>query len=123
MSPATAIILAILSAVVLLTIKSYADKLKKGCCGGGCDDLERVKAADGNVKNYPYHKTVSVTGMTCRNCSQRVENAFNRQEGMLARVDLNAGRADIYSKQPLDADGIRRTIAQAGYTPGDVRDA
>jgi hypothetical protein len=87
----TAIIVAVLLGVCILSVKSYAKRLSHGCCGGGDSDApKKVKVADKNKKDYPYCVTVEVDGMTCNHCKARVENALNSCNGVWAEVNEGA---------------------------------
>ena len=119
MTPATSIICLVMLVIVIFGAKSYWKKLQHGCCGGG-DAPEKIKADDCNPAHYPCHKVVTVEGMTCAHCVQRVENAFNAQSGVMAKVNLGKKRADVYSKAPLEDSEIRRIVAQAGYTVTNI---
>ena len=122
MNTATIIILLIIVVMVIFSIRSYMKKLAGGCCGGG-DRIARMRPDDGNLSHYPYHKTVTVEGMVCANCARKVENAFNGQPGMCAKVSVEKKCAEVYGKAALNDDAIRQTISDAGYTPMSIRDA
>ena len=92
-----------------------------GCCGGGGDDVKKVKVEDKNVSHYPYTCTVGVSGMTCSNCKKRVENAFNEKEGVYAVVDLAKAQAVIHMKEKMPEDEIMSTIWQSGYEPDGLK--
>lgn len=113
----TAIIVVGLVVICVLSVKSYMKKLKNGCCGGSGDKPEKkVKVADKNKEHYPYAVNAVIDGMVCGNCAMRVENAFNRMDGVWAKVDLAQKQATIRSKEPLKEADIRSTVRQAGYT-------
>ncbi|MCI5669324.1 MAG: heavy-metal-associated domain-containing protein [Oscillospiraceae bacterium] len=54
--------------------------------------------------------------MTCKNCAVRIENVFNRQEGIFARVDFKSGSAEVSAKEPLSEFVIRQTVIGLGYS-------
>ena len=110
------IVLAIL-AVCAIGVVSYRKKLKNGCCGGGDTNAERkVRVADRNKAHYPYAVRLTIDGMTCGNCAQRVENALNRLDGVWATVDLSERSALVRSKTELSDDLLRKTVLDTGYT-------
>ena len=87
-----------------------------GGCGGDCGDAVSVTPpADNNPAHYSYHAVLTVEGMSCRNCSARVESAFNARTDTMARVNLNKKRADVYTKQPIDDGELRAVVARVGY--------
>ena len=116
----TAIIVAILIILALVAVKSYTKKLKSGCCGAGNSEVN-VKVSDTDPAHYPFHAELSVSGMTCKHCKQRVENAFNKHEGTWASVDLKKGLADVYTKKSMTDFEYRDIVAGAGYTVTAIR--
>ncbi|MDO4332990.1 MAG: heavy metal-associated domain-containing protein [Eubacteriales bacterium] len=112
----TAIIVAGLVVICVLSVKSYMKKLRNGCCGGGDGPEKKVKVADKNKEHYSYTVQAVIDGMVCGNCATRVENAFNRMDGVWARVDLGQKQATIRSKEPLKEEDIKDVVRQAGYT-------
>ncbi|MBQ8171863.1 MAG: heavy-metal-associated domain-containing protein [Oscillospiraceae bacterium] len=111
----TALVIVVIAAICAVAVISYVKKLSKGCCGTGADKEKRIMAQQGDMS---YHYTVEVDGMSCEKCAIRVENGFNRQQGISARVDLKAGTAEIRSEKPLAELIIRKTIVELGYTTG-----
>ena len=114
MNAPTVIILLILAAVAVYTVVSYRRKVAAGCCGAGGDKVARI-VRTGDASAYPHHRAVLIDGMHCENCAARVANAFNREEGMMAKVSLSKGRADVYSLEALEDGRIRQIVARAGY--------
>lgn len=109
----TAVIIAIIAAVCVIAVVSYIRRLSKGCCGTAADKETRLAPKRGD---FPYSVTVSIGGMTCENCAARIENGFNRLDGVNATVDHKTGKAVIRSETPLSETTVRRTIIQLGYT-------
>lgn len=112
---ATGIICIILLMVCVFGIKSYAKRLSHGCCGGGGDTVKKVKPGDRDKSHYAHTYRMEIEGMTCSNCSARVENAFNGQDGFYAQVDLGKRTALLYTKQPLTEKEAREIVRKAGY--------
>lgn len=120
MTPATAVILAVILVLAVFSARRMYRSFsgKGGCHGGGCDapaGAKRVKVADTDESHYPYSEDIAVGGMTCERCAKNVENALNAVEGTWARVDLPSGTAHVLSKQPIDADALRKAVTDAGY--------
>ncbi|GGL00772.1 heavy metal translocating P-type ATPase [Deinococcus radiotolerans] len=63
-----------------------------------------------------------VGGMTCANCSGRVERALNRTPGVLsASVNLATERASVrYLPQSVTPDTLRAAVVDAGYSVADA---
>lgn len=115
---ATAVICGILILICFAAVKSTVKRVAHGCCGTGGDTVKKIKVRDRDLSHYPYTCTIEVEGMTCSNCKNRVENAFNEQEGVYAEVNLKKKTVQIHTKEPLAEDEIRRTILRSGYEPG-----
>jgi Cu+-exporting ATPase len=62
---------------------------------------------------------IGVGGMTCANCSARVERALNRTDGVIeASVNLATERASVrFVPAMLDAEDIAAVIEESGYEP------
>ena len=116
----TAIIVAVLTVFGLIALKSYAKKLRSGCCGAG-DSEAVVKVKDTDETHYPHHIELSVSGMTCKKCKQHVENAFNKRDGLWAQVDLKKGLAEVRAKKELTDFELRGIVSGAGYTVTGIR--
>lgn len=115
----TIIIVLVLVVICIFAARKYIGNLRHGCCGGGPDEI-KVKVADKNAANYPYTMTLKVEGMSCSNCTSRVENALNRLDGVWAKVSLKRGEAIVLSKNTIEDNTLRQTVAQAGYTVTEI---
>ena len=114
------IIISVLVVVCFIAVRTYIKKLAHGCCGGGGDKEQKLtKTVD--LSEFRYSYSVKISGMSCKNCAVRIENAFNRQEGIFAQVDFKCGTADIYAKEPLPEIVIRQTVIGLGYSVNHSR--
>ena len=104
----------------VMAVKSYAKKLSHGCCGEG-GDKERKVAETADLSEYKYHYSVKIGGMSCKNCAVRIENAFNRQNGIVARVNFKSGTAEVSAKEPLTEIVIRQTVIGLGYSVEEIK--
>lgn len=111
----TIIICGILAVICILSVISYAKKLKGGCCGGG-DTEVKIKPDDTNENHYPHRSVIYIDGMICNHCKMRVENALNNLDGSYAKVNLKKQCATLLTKQNADENAIRTAIERAGYT-------
>ncbi|MCD7835808.1 MAG: cation transporter [Lachnospiraceae bacterium] len=119
----TAIICLILLMICIFAIKSYIKKLRNGCCGGESDSEKKLQPLDADTSHYKYKYIVGIDGMSCQNCVIRVENAFNTQEGCLAKVNLRKRNAEVLTKETMQKADFRRIIARAGYEMTNVSEA
>lgn len=115
MNVPTIVICLILLFLGIYSIKSYARKLSRGCCGAGGDAVKRHRVSDRNKSHYPYELTLYIGGMSCQNCAVRVENALNAIDGVWASVDLKKSQAVVRTKEEPDAALLCREVAAAGY--------
>lgn len=120
---ATVVICVILAAVVIYAVFSYAKKLSRGCCGGESDPARLEKPADTDVSHYPFAYVLKIKGMTCKNCAARIANAFNREEGFYASVNLKENTAKVLAKTECEESVFYRIIAKAGYDLESVEKA
>ncbi|MEU7139437.1 heavy metal-associated domain-containing protein [Nocardia sp. NPDC046473] len=60
--------------------------------------------------------TVTVTGMTCGGCANRVRDGIGRIDGVDGvTVDLPTGRVTVEAAGTIERDAIVAAIDQAGY--------
>ena len=116
----TAIIIVLLVGACVMAVKSYAKKLSHGCCGAG-GDKERKIAETADLSDCKYRYTVKIGGMTCKNCAARIENTFNRQEGIFAQADYKSGIAEISAKEALPEIVVRQRIVGLGYSVEEIK--
>jgi len=66
------------------------------------------------------HQTLSVTGMTCKDCAAHIERALRRLAGVrVVRVDFSQSRARIESDTPLSLDALNGALPKR-YRLGSV---
>ena len=53
--------------------------------------------------------------MTCSNCQERIEDAFNQIEGYFLIGDINASSALLFTKQQVTQENIIRQMDSVGY--------
>ena len=114
----TAVIVALLIVIGFIAVRKYVKNLRHGCCGGSGE--EKVKVADKNAAHYPYSVTLKIEGMRCANCTDRVETALNRLDGVWAKVSLKRAEAVLRSKSVIDDEILRTAVARAGYRVTEI---
>ena len=112
---ATGIICIIILMACIFGIKSYAKRLSHGCCGGGGETIKKIRPADKQKSHYPHTYKLEIEGMTCSNCSTRIENAFNTREGFYACADSGKQIVTLHTKHPLTESEAREIVKKAGY--------
>lgn len=112
----TVIVLLIIAAIGVYSVKKYRDNMRYGCCSGGGYKEKKKSVADKNTEHYPYTSTLVIEGMTCKNCSTRVENYLNKEEGIWAQVDLKQNTALVRMKTQRTEEELAGIVKRAGYT-------
>ena len=114
----------ILLMVVLIAALVFMMRRKTtvgGSCCGSRETVEpKIKPKDRNKSHYPYHYQASIDGMVCSNCARRVENAFQKNDGILARVDLSGKLSDVRSKRPLSRQDVAAMLNGTSYSLMDL---
>ena len=77
---------------------------------------KKVKPSDTNRSHYSLIYSLSVDGMHCSNCARRIENAFNRRDGLWAKADIGQKKVELLAKQEISEDECREIVSGAGYT-------
>ena len=91
------------------------------CCGEHDAAPKKIRVSDTNKSHYYFVYELSVDGMHCANCARRIENAFNRNDGLWARADISQKRVELRSKRELSEDQCRSIVTEAGYTLINMR--
>ncbi|MBQ3566058.1 MAG: heavy-metal-associated domain-containing protein [Oscillospiraceae bacterium] len=111
-----ALIIGVIIAVCIFAVRSYVKKLSHGCCGAGGDNERKIDTQGVDLSEYSNKYLIVINGMTCKNCSTRIQNRFNRDDGIYASVSHRDGNAQIYSKNPIDELFIRQIVVGLGYS-------
>ena len=115
-----AIIFLVIIIICIFGIKSLARRMANGCCGGGTAE-KPAKVRDRNKAHYQYCAKMSISGMKCRNCMIRVQNALNSMDGVWARVNLENGTAVIRTKSKINDERLAAPVCAAGYSVEGIR--
>lgn len=108
----------ILIMVVFALLRAKKHFAGGGCCGSGSNTIRSRKTLTSPKIG---EKRMLVEGMHCANCQARVENAVNRLDGVICRVDLRKKTATVsYSKEVSDA-ALKEVVEKLGYKVVDVR--
>ena len=112
----TYIVIAILVVIVFFSIKSSKQHFEGegSCCGGGGSDSIKVnkKKLDGDVVAK---KIMHIEGMHCEKCKNRVENAINRIDGAVAKVNLKKNIAEINMTKEIADDILSSAVEYEDY--------
>ena len=88
-------------------------KGESGCCGGGCSTImEEDKKLKGEILGK---YTLSIEGMSCDNCVNRVKRSINSIEHASGNVSLKNNEAIVSYDENIDINEVIRKIEKAGY--------
>lgn len=113
------IIIGILVVLIGIGIRSSIKHFKgeSGCCGGGSS----VKTKRKKLKKVIKQKIVTIEGMTCEHCKNRVEKNINEIDGVSAKVNLKKKEAIISMEKEISNEQIRTVIEKAGYEVVEIK--
>lgn len=114
----TIVVLIILIVVLTVSIMGVIKRIKYGssCCGERDAAPSKIKVKDKNKSHYPNAYSLKVDGMHCSGCVRKIENEFNKNEGMWAKADLENKRVKLLSKNTLDESIVSKIVSSAGFT-------
>lgn len=114
-----AIILSILLVVIVLALLRAKKHFKGGgCCGSGSTTVRsHKKLTDPKLGE----KILVVEGMHCENCQNRVENALNRLDGIVCKVNLRKKTATVSYSTEVSDEVLKETVEKMGYKVTEIR--
>ncbi len=106
----------IIAAVIVLAVSITIRRMKKGssCCGD-IPEKEKSLSAEKKKADYPLSVNLKISGMTCKNCAVKIENALNSHDEIMASVNFGSSAATVRMKYDIPASEICSIIARAGY--------
>lgn len=112
------IIISILLIVIVLALLRAKKHFKGGCCGSGGTTVRSHK----ELTEPKLGETILVVeGMHCENCQNRVENALNRLDGVVCKVNLRKKTATVSYSTDVSAAVLKETIEKLGYRVTEIR--
>lgn len=116
----TYLIIAILAVVFLLALRPTIRHFQGhgGCCGGGGAQKPRRKKLDGPKVA---EKRISIQGMHCEACQNRVERRLNSMDGVAANVSWRRHQAVVSLSRPVSDEELTAAVTGAGYQVTDIQ--
>lgn len=113
------IIIAILVVVMFFALRSSMKHFRGegGCCGGGSPVKPEKKKLKGDIV---CRMSVTIEGMRCENCANRVMGRVNELDGVACKVDLKKKKALITALRQVDEKEIREKITGLGYAVTNI---
>lgn len=120
MNASTMIILLIIAVIVVFAIKSSIKHMKGqgGCCGGEDTSKPKKKKLDNPIVAT---KVITIEGMHCDNCKNRVEKAINSLDGAVGKVNLNKKIATVSMSSVIDDDILKSVIESLDFKVIDIK--
>ena len=84
---------------------------------GNPPEAKNMNSEKGSVN---MKKIIKINGMMCGHCKMHVEKALNAIPGASAKVDLEAGTAEVALTAPVSDEILKKAVADAGYEPVSV---
>lgn len=110
-----AILLIILAFAILRTKKHFKGG---GCCGSGSNTVRDKKTLTSPKIG---EKVLTVEGMHCENCEIRVENALNRLDGVVCKVNRKKNIATVSYSTEVSDEQLKGTVERLGYKVTAIR--
>lgn len=113
----------IIVSVVLLVVVFALLRTKKHFKGGGCCGSGNTSVRSRKKLTAPQlgEKVMTVEGMHCENCQNRVEHALNNLDGVVCRVNLKKKTATVsYSREVSDSQ-LKSIVEKMGYQVTEIR--
>ena len=113
------IIVGILLIVLVLAILRGKKHFKGGgCCGNGSTTIRDKKTLTAPKIG---EKVMTIEGMHCENCEIRVENALNRLEDVVCKVNLKKKIATVSFSKEIPNELLKETVERLGYQVTQIR--
>lgn len=108
MNKESLIILVILAVLLIPAVKNTIVHLKGegACCGGPKEKPVKKKIKGRKIRDL----VISIEGMHCVNCKNRIEKHLDELDGVVAKVNLEKKQAVVSLYQEVDQDIVRRVI-------------
>lgn len=74
-----------------------------------------IKTLKADGKEDLCMRILKVEGMKCENCALRLECAFNKNEGMVAKADYTTKTVKVFLKNPEETQRLESIAADLGY--------
>lgn len=114
------LILLVLAVLLIFAVFRTVRHFKGGgCCSGGTSTIRDKKTLNEPVIGK---KKLTIQGMTCENCEIRVQNALNRLDGVLCKVDRKKKTALVSFSSEVSNELLRKTVETLGYDVTGIED-
>lgn len=107
------IIIVILAIILIFALLRTVKHFKGGgCCSSGSTTIRDKKTLYDPILG---EKILTIEGMSCENCEIRVQNALNRLDGVLCKVNWRKKTAILSYSADISDEIFRKTVENLGY--------
>ena len=113
------IVLSILLVVIVFALlRTKKHFTGGGCCGSGSTTVRsHKKLTDPKLGE----KVLVIEGMHCENCQNRVENALNRLDGIVCKVNLRKKIATVSYSTEVSDEILKEAVEKLGFKVTEIR--
>ncbi|MBP1582264.1 MAG: heavy-metal-associated domain-containing protein [Oscillospiraceae bacterium] len=112
------IIIGIIIVVLVAALLRVKNHFKGGCCGSGSKTIRSKKTL---TEAKLGEKVLLIEGMHCENCQARVENAVNRLDGVVCKVNLRKKEAVVSYSKEVSNEQLKEIVEKLGYQLIEIR--
>lgn len=114
----TIIICILLIIIVFAVLRTRKHFKGGGCCGSGNSTVRsNKKLTDPKLGE----KIVQIEGMHCENCQNSIENALNRLDGVVCKVNLKKKTAVVSYSKTVSDETVIEIIEKLGFTVVNIQ--
>ena len=85
-----------------------------------CIRSSDIKVKKKKLANVKETLVISIDGMTCKNCSMRIQNKLNEMDNVSADVSLHKKQAVVEIEDGVSQEDINSAIERLGYTVTNI---
>lgn len=113
------IIISILLIILVIALLRAKKHFKSGgCCGSGSTSVRSSKKlTDTKLGQF----TMSIEGMHCENCQNRIEHAVNRLDGVVCKVNLKKKSAVVSYSREVSRQEVKEIVEKLGFVVTDIQ--
>ena len=113
----TLIIFFILGVFVIIALKNTIDHFMG--IGGCCGDKQKINKK--HLLHIVDHRQVTILGIHCQNCENRIKNVINQQPHLLCHHISHQKIAYIKSNQKINELELKKIIEAIGYQVVNIK--
>ncbi|MGN1412564.1 MAG: heavy-metal-associated domain-containing protein [Oscillospiraceae bacterium] len=119
MNASTMIIILILIVIIVLAVKSSILHMRGqgGCCGGDVPKVKKKRLENPIVST----KIITIEGMHCENCKNRVEKSINSLDDAVCKVNLKQNTAIVSMSSLIDDETLKSTIENLDFKVIEIK--